>query len=204
MKTILKLILKNKLPVLIGVLALIIIVLFSMLRASNQEKKRYQANQHSLLENVTFYRTKDSLSAASVEKLTLTTKEFKKHEIELLETIDDLNLKVKRLQSVSETGTETKYEVKTIIKDSLVYIEGKPVKLPCVNFSNKWLTVDGCVVDNQFSGWIESRDTLIQVVHRVPRKFLFFRYGTKAIQQEVISKNPYTTLTYAKYIEFKK
>lgn len=198
-----KFLLKNKYPVIFVIMAVAIAGLSYVLKETIKEKNRFKANQHSLLEDVTFYRTKDSLSAASVEKLTLSVREFKDHETKLLKTIDDLNLKVRRLQSASETGMQTTYPIKTIIKDSLIYIEGNPVKLPCVNFSNKWLTVDGCVVDNQFSGWIESRDTLIQVVHRVPRKFIFIKYGTKAIRQEVISKNPYTTLTYSKYIEFK-
>ncbi|WP_350308236.1 DUF6549 family protein [Gabonibacter massiliensis] len=51
---------------------------------------------------------------------------------------------------------------------------------------------------------MESRDTLVQIVYRVPRKFLFIRWGTKAIRQEVISKNPYSKITYSRYIELRK
>ena len=48
-----------------------------------------------------------------------------------------------------------------------------------------------------------SVDTLHQVIHRVPRKFLFFRFGTKGIRQEVWSSNPHTRLVYSEYIELK-
>lgn len=204
MKTIIKLVLRNKVPVIIGVMFMVVIVLFSMLRASNREKKRFEANQHSLLEQVNYYKTESGLNAASVEKLTLTNKEFKRSQEDLMNTIDELQLKVKRLQSVSQSGTNSHYEIKTEIRDSLIYIEGKTEILKCIDFKNAWLTVNGCVVDGSFSGYIDSRDTITQVVHRVPRKFLFFRYGTKGINQEVVSKNPYTMITYSKYIEFKK
>jgi len=36
----------------------------------------------------------------------------------------------------------------------------------------------------------------------LPRRFLFIRYGTKAIRQEMVSSNPHTQLVYTEYIEF--
>jgi hypothetical protein len=204
MKTVLSLILKNKIPVLIGVMALVIVVLFSLLRASNKEKKRFESNQHSLFEQVEYFKTESGLSAATVEKLTLTNREFKNHEADLLKKVDDLNLKVKRLQSATEVGIKTEYIVKTEIRDSLVYVEGKPIYLKCVEFDNEWLTVDGCVKEGVFDGLIQSRDTLAHFAHRVPRKFLFIKYGTKGIDLSVMTSNPYSKITYAKYIELKR
>ena len=46
--------------------------------------------------------------------------------------------------------------------------------------------------------------SLFQVVHRVPKQWLFFRWGTKAIRQEVVSSNPHTKIVYSEYIELKK
>jgi hypothetical protein len=195
-----KLIWEYKSLVLVGM----VILLFSLLRASNKEKKRFESNQHSLLEQVEYFKTESGLSAATVEKLTLTNSEFKKHETELLNKVDDLNLKVKRLQSATEIGVKTEYIVKTEIKDSLVFIEGQPIQLKCVDFSNNWLTVDGCVKDGKFDGFIQSRDTLTHFVHRVPKHFLFIKYGTKGIDLSVMTSNPYSQITYAKYIELKR
>ena len=64
--------------------------------------------------------------------------------------------------------------------------------------------MEGCLFNGEFSGLIVSRDTLVQVVHRVPRQWLFFKWGTKGIRQEIMSKNPHTEITYAEYIELKK
>ncbi len=156
------------------------------------------------MQNAGYYRTKDSLSAAGVERLTLTNREFKQYCSRLEKDVEKLNVKVKRLQSLSQTATKTEYVVRTEIKDSVVYRDGHTDTLACINHTNPYLSFSGCVRNGQFSGAIESRDTLVQVVHRVPRKFLFFRWGTKAIRQEVMSKNPYSTITYSEYVELKR
>lgn len=165
------------------------------------DRDRLSGNQRVLLSDIEFYRTKDSLSVASVEKLTLSNKEFSSYCKNLKEQVKALNLKVKRLQSVSQTATETKYSIKTVVKDSI--LPDRIDTIPCLSYHDNYLTFSGCIVDKKFSGFIESRDTLIQIVHRCPRKFWFIRWGTKAIRQEVISRNPYSRITYTEYIELK-
>lgn len=182
-------------------------LLAAMIGAYNdlmKDRNRLSDNQRALMEDVTFYRTKDSLSAASVERLTLSNSEFKKYNEELNQTVEDLNIKVKRLQSISNTGTKTEYKVETVFRDSIVYVDNKPDTLRCLSYKDAWLTFDGCESKGVFKGKIESRDSLTTIVHRIPRKFLFFRWGTKAVRQEVLTKNPYSTIQYTKYLEFKK
>lgn len=163
------------------------------------ECTRLSDNQRTLMTDVEFYRTKDSLSAAGVERLTLSNREFSRYCGELERTVSDLNIKVKRLQSVSQTATETKYIVNTVIRDSIVPGD----TLPCVDYRDAYLTFSGCIREDYFSGLIESRDTIAQVVHRVPRRFWFIRWGTKAIRQEVVCRNPHSRISYTEYIELK-
>jgi len=75
--------------------------------------------------------------------------------------------------------------------------------LSCINYQDPYLTFSGSITGKQFSGLIQSRDTIVQVIRRVPRRFWFIRWGTKAIRQEVISKNPYSRIAYTEYIELK-
>ena len=171
-------------------------------RGIREDRNRLSDNQRTLLSNVEFYRTKDSLSVASVERLTLSNREFNRYCGNLEKQVKDLNLKVKRLQSVSQAVTETKYVIKTAIRDSI--LPGRIDTLKCINYRDLYLTFSGCVDREYFSGTIESRDTLVQIVHRVPRKFLFIRWGTKAIRQEVVNRNPYSKIVYTKYIELRK
>lgn len=184
------------------VLSCALCVSFRSCREIREERDRLSDNQSGLMEDITYYRTSDSLAAASVERLTLTNKEFKRHCGELQKIVESLNLKVKRLQSVSQTATETKYVIETIIWDSI--LPGRTDTLKCINYQDAYLMFSGCVDAGRFSGLIESRDTLIQVVHRVPRKFWFIRFGCKAIRQEVVCRNPHNQVTFTEYIEFKR
>ena len=169
------------------------------------DRNRLSDNQRTLLADIEFYRTKDSLSAASVERLTLTNREFRKYADELKKTVEELNLKVKHLQSASQSATETKYLVKTEIRDSIVIRPGRePDTLNRIDFQDPYLTFSGSITGKQFSGLIQSRDTIIQLIHRVPRRFWFIRWGTKAVRQEIVSRNPYSRIAYTEYIELKR
>lgn len=170
------------------------------------DRNRLSDNQRSLFDKATYYRTRDSLSAASVERLTLSKNEIEKHCADLVQTCDQLNIKVKRLQSASTSATSTKYDIKTVLRDSLRVRDSLIMDtIKCITYADAWLTFSACTANGiDFDAKIQSRDTLITIVHRVPRKFLFFRWGTKAIRQEVFSRNPHSNIVYTKYIELKK
>lgn len=189
--------------VLISTIATILVLSF-MLRQTIQEKQRYQSNQSALLNDITTFKTKDSLNAAQVERLTLTNSEFRKYNVDQLQTISNLNLKVRRLQSASQSATQSQYIINTQIKDSLIYLPGKTDTLKCIQAKDKWFNLDGCIREKQFKGIVQTIDTLDTYIDRVPRKFLFIKYGTKAIRQTVVNKNPDSKIIYTEYIEFRK
>jgi hypothetical protein len=169
-----------------------------------EEVDRLSSNQRSLLEQVEFYRTRDSLSAASVEALRLKSSELERYRSDLSAEVEALHIKVRRLQSVAQTATATAVEIREVVRDSLVYVAGEVDTLRCVEFADPYVTFSGCEYGGQFTGSVELRDTLVQAVHRVPKRWWFFRWGTKAIRQEVVSKNPHTTIVYSEYVELKK
>lgn len=193
---------KRYLIILLVALLTVMLISVRCCQSYRRERDRLADNQRTLMSRIDFYKTKDSLSAASVERLTLSNDEFREYCKDLESQVKKLGLKVKRLQSVSQTATITEYPVKTIIRDSI--IPGKTDTLRCINFQNAYLTLSGCFESSHFNGLVENRDTIIQVVHRVPHRFWFIRWGTKAIRQEVISRNPYSRITYTEYIELKK
>ena len=173
-------------------------------KSEANKKNLYKGNQTALLKNASYYRTKDSLSVASIQRLQLTKKELEDNRGYLLNTIKLLNIKPNRVNSASTTGIKTDYSIKPTIRDSFIYRAGKIDTLRCVSFSDKWLTVSGCGDKNKFEGLIESRDTLIQIVHRIPHHIWFIKYGTKAVRQEVTSLNPHSTVVFTEYIELVK
>lgn len=182
------------------------LLLWRIYRLEHDERQRLEANQHSLMTDVEYYRTRDSLSAAGVERLTLTNREFRRHAEELERSVEDLQLKLRRLQSASRTAVKTAYPVETRLRDTVILRDTLNVRdtVRLLQFENPWLTLDGILEDDIFRGRIESRDTLIQLVHRVPRRLWFIRLGTKAIRQEVTTRNPYSRITFTEYIELKR
>ena len=167
------------------------------------EAERLAINQRSLLEQADYYRTRDSLSAASVEALRLKSSELERYRADLVAEVAALNIKVSRLQSVSQTATATTVEIREVVRDSIVYVAGSVDTLRCIEFADPHVTFTGCEYGGRFSGTVELRDTLVQAVHRVPKRWWFFRWGTKAIRQEIVSKNPHTRIVYSEYIEVK-
>lgn len=169
------------------------------------EKERLDGNQTALLEKIEFYQTESGKSAASVQALTLSKSEVEKHCADLTNTVKELDLKVKRLQAASTNATKTEVEVQTIVTDSIIYRDTSYLKVQAIRWKDPWINVDGLIMpDKKLDLRIQSVDTLFQVVHRVPKQWLFFRWGTKAIRQEVVSSNPHTKIVYSEYIELKK
>lgn len=194
---------KKTLIYLISALVLAVAGLSYALHRETREKARYKANQAALLADVEYYKTESGKNAASVWKLTLTNKELEQNYSNLVKTAKDLRIKVKRLQAVSSTSTETKVEIKTVVKDSIVYIQGEPINVLAFDWRDAWTDVEGIIHNDSVALDIQSADTLVQMVHRVPHKFLFFKWGCKAIRQDIVSKNPHTNIVYTEYIEIK-
>lgn len=187
----------------LALLAWLAAVTFQLER-EKAERKRLEGNQTSLLNDVEYYRTESDKSAASVQRLNLTLDEYETHFADQVEVIESLELKLKRVQSVSTTGKKTETPIRIQLKDSVVVRDSLVrVRLECMELHTPYLDVQGCIEDHVFTGRIISRDTLTHVVHRVPKRWWFIRYGVKAIRMEVVASNPDTQLTYAKYIELK-
>ena len=169
-------------------------------RSNKEEANRLAQNQNTLMTEIDYYIFRDSLHVASINQLILDQSEFKRYKSETAELIKDLEIKLKRVESTSKTVVKTEYKIQTTIKDSIVYKD----TLKCFDYKNKHIDVAGCFSKDTVNLDIASRDTIVQVVHRIPRRFLFFNYGTKGIKQEILSLNPYTTIVYTEYIKLKK
>lgn len=187
------------------ILAIIAIgVLTTSLRHYRAENAVYKANQATLLDKVEYYQTENGKNVASVQKLTLSLDELKEHYDLICKTADELNIKLKRLEGASTTVANTEVHFVTEIRDSIVYRDGKLDSIVAFNWRDPWTDVQGEIVDKSVALNIESRDTLVQLIHRVPKQWWFFKWGCKAIRQEIVSTNPHTEIVYSEYIELKK
>ena len=179
------------------------------------EIERLKANQQVLLapETIVEYRTTtDGKAVAQVQALNLQLSELKATNDSLLQLTRDLGIKNRRLLALAQATTETTASISAPLRDSIV---SRPVygdtitttvtdTLRCLSFADPWLSLSGCIEADTFTGHIESRDTLDFIAHRVPKHFLFFRFGCKAIRLDVVSHNPHSILTHVKYIRLTK
>lgn len=174
---------------------------------SGVDRKRLRNNQEALMSEVKLYETKAGESAASVLRLELTKSELEKNYQKVCQEANDLGIKVKRLQSVSQTSTQGKIQVKTEIRDSIVYRPEIHLVDTLKAFSWRdppWADITGVIDSGKVDLSVCTTDTIIQMVERVPKRFLIFKFGCKAIRQKIKSKNPYNTILYTEYIELKK
>lgn len=168
------------------------------------EKARLSDNQTALMEDVVKYQTEAGKNAASVQKLELSKKELEAYNSELSKTITDLRIKLKRVEEASATATKTEVEIQTIVKDTIIYRDTSFMKIQAIKWKDPWVAIAGNLLpEKKLDLKIESVDTLYQVVHRVPHKWWFFKWGTKAIRQDIVSSNPHTHIIYTEYVELK-
>lgn len=191
---------KKSLIVVAIVATIATIVCGYVIASLRSEGERLRANQRALLSDVEFYRTRAEESAASVEVLQLTIDEFREHRAEDAKRIEDLGIRLRRAESYAESATTSAYEERLPLRDTIILHDTVRI----FEGGDAWSTMSGSLTKDSITYSLHSVDTLYQVVHRVPRKFLFIRYGTKAIRQEIVSSNPHTTLVYSEYIELPK
>lgn len=173
------------------------------------ERNRYRGNTETLLQDVETYKTKDSLNAAKVGVLELKLSEFERYRASDAELIKTLQTKNRELERVTTTQMETINELRATVRDSIVYLPGDTVTtvVRCIEYSDKWVDFDGCIINNTFSGKIITRDSLLITETVQYKRWLGFLWKTKKIKNreiDVISRNPHTKIMGVEYIEIEK
>lgn len=191
--------------------------LAGVLRRYRTETHRLEQNQRALLSQVERYRTRAGEAAASAEVLQLRCREFERLRAGDAERIRQLGIRLRRVETAATLATATEIDVQVPLHDTIVRRDfaavcdsgrlAAAVRFDTVRsfrWRDPWVTVEGRIRGDSADCRVESVDTLRQVVHRVPRRFLFIRFGTKAVRQEIVSSNPHTRIVYAEYVRFAK
>ena len=200
------------------------------LRGERTERRRAQSNIEVLTDSIEFYRTESGRNAASRQVLSLRASELEQYNAQLAATVRELRIRNRRLEAAAMTATRTEVQITAPLEpagkqssawekygaavrraaDSVkAALDPKFTGLPkgseakVFRWSDRHVSIDGMIRDDSVRCRVLSIDTLQQIVHRVPRRFLFIRWGTKAVRQEVVSSNPHTRIIYTEYIELK-
>ena len=179
---------------------LLLIACVAIIHRSHHEVNRLRNNNEALSSECVLYRTRLDQSAASVVAMQLQIDEFKQQHARDAKQIKALGIRLRRTESLATTATQSEMQITTIQRDTIILRD----TLSLFRWSDKWVDVEGAIRGNKVECHIKSIDTLRQVIHRVPRRLWFLRYGTQAIRQEITSSNPHTKIVYTEYIELPK
>lgn len=177
-----------------------------LLRSARTENSRLSGNCSALVQEVAHYRTRLGEEVASTQALRLRCGEFEELRRCDAERIRALGIRIRRLESAAKSVAQTAVATAVVLHDTLLVRDTLLVAdtLRHFRWSDGWVEVDGTIAGDSVHCNVRSTDTLVQVVHRVPRRFLFIKYGTKAIRQEVFSTNPHTRIAYTEYIALER
>ncbi len=170
-------------------------------RSLSVECKRLESNQEIYFDSLRRYRTESGQWAVSTEALRLRCDELESLLAERARIIDQLKIKIRRVEQIAQTVSDTKIVIKErLLRDTIL----ADVDSHSFVWSDSWSRIEGVIEKDSVACKIAIRDTLYQVVHRIPRRFLFFRFGTKSLRQEIVCANPNSRIVWNQYIKIEK
>ena len=172
------------------------------------ERDRYKGNTETLLTDVETFRVRDSLSAARVQSLELTVKEYERFRADDAALIRELKNKNRDLSQVNETQSQTIIDLLAIPKDTVVIVRDS-IRVPAVavHCGDAWYDFDGVLTAEQFTGTLMNRDSLLLAETVKYKRFLGFLWKTRRVQDrqlDVVSRNPHTTIMGLEHIVIEK
>ena len=107
--------------------------------------------------------------------------------------IEDLGLKLKQLDAIQTTVTETKDTAKALFNDSTKVF----------SYDDSWSHLKFRLRDSTF--YYNIRDSLATVVHHdFKHRFLWWKWGVKGYKVKVVNFNPHSTIRYNTYVKPEK
>ena len=168
-------------------------LLLCTLRHYRSENRRLEQNQTALASDLHHYRTRLGEEAASAQALRLRCAEFERLRDADAARIRALGIRLRRLEAASKHVTRTEVTLRAPLGDPLLQPAAPtqdplrrtpheallPDSLRRFRWSDPWVTVEGILGRDSVACRIESRDTLRQIIHRIPRRFLFIRWSIR-------------------------
>jgi hypothetical protein len=151
---------------------------------------------------LTMVKTKSGQLAAQSDLLVLQTRELKKLFPMEVKQIENLGVKVNKTTQYSTTIVETKTNVLTKLRDSIVL---DTLQVRVFDYEDQWYKIRGVIEKDTQRLVIKSTDTLTQVLYLGERQkpWLWF-FSPRKLQQRVSVTNPNATIKYSQTIQIQK
>lgn len=189
---------------LIGLLIMLgaILLLWKSNQRLHADNKRLGSNIKTLGAELSMVKTKSGQLAAQSDLLVLQTKELKKLFPKEVKQIENLGVKVNKTTQYSTTVVETKTNVLTTLRDSLIL---DTLQVRVFDYQDQWYQIHGISEKDTQRLVIKSMDTLTQVLFYGERQkpWLWF-FSPRKLQQRVSVTNPNATIKYSQTIQIQK
>lgn len=162
-------------------------------------------DRHALLARLEQLQQSHDTLTAHCEVLRLDRDEFRQLYHAEAEQLRKLNIRLRRVESLAKSVTQSHLVADMPLRDTLrtLHRDTLPPLLDTLRrftWSDPWNRITGVISRDSVRCEVRSIDTLHQIVHRIPHRFLFIRWGTKALRQEIRSSNPSTHIIYTDYL----
>lgn len=173
------------------------------IRKQKAEIQRIDHNYKVVQDSVKIIQGVNGLLAARIESETLTKDEIKAYYQNIVADVSDMKLQLRKVTGITAFNTETTNVINTTFRDS-TRINKVPIET--LSYSDKWIDIDIRKDSLKAHIIINSRDSLINVIHwSRTGKFWPTRFLTEKIyEQDIKSMNPNSRITYAKWIQVYK
>lgn len=192
--------------IVIAILVVLLVLCAKWAWNERADKLRHEHNEEQLLSEKEEWITQSGKHVIEAQQLTLRNSDLEISQERMLSQIEELRIRNRRIESLLQTATETAQVVRTVIRDSLIYVpvEDTTRRVSVFDWRDVWTSISGTIDGKDMELRYHSSDTLTFVAHRIPRQFLFFRYGTKEVRLDVVSANPNTSLEYSRSVQLIK
>ncbi len=189
---------------LIGLLIMLgaILLLWKSNQRLHADNQRLSSNIKTLGAELSMVKTKSGQLAAQSDLLVLQTRELKKLFPKEVKQIENLGVKVNKTTQYSTTVVETKTNVLTKLRDSIVL---DTLQVRVFDYQDQWYQIKGVIEKDKQRLVIKSMDTLTQVLFYGERQkpWLWF-FSPRKLQQRVSVSNPNATIKYSQTIQIQK
>jgi len=169
--------------------------------------ERLGNNIGTLTEDLWTEKTKSGDLMYQTGILVMERNEIKRYyEDDVLKELKNVSVRLKRLESISNTTTESTHIIETTIRDSIRLVDGVEDENPLriIEYKSEWLDFSQVSYLDHAKTTIVKRDSLIQVVYWPTKEgFFLFRIFKKKppLEQKIRSADPNSIITYSRFIK---
>lgn len=200
---------KSKAYSVLGMTVILLCLAVSSLYRQNKqlqaERNTYQGNTSALLSGIKRIRINSVAAAVDVKMLRLTLDEYRRYRAEDARHIERLGVKLRDLQTAAKHNMEVNAPLQAELKDTVVIRDTVTLLLKKIEMDTPYLKISGMIENNFLKGNVYLPVTLHQAVwieHK--HRFLWWRWGVKAVHQTISSDNPHVKIKYSEVVEIQK